>query len=216
MRTNRAFAGTLVSTVLFGLLAISVQPASAHARSDDPLHVTVTKPDGTVHSFRALLPEEIVARGLNKNVPHAELRVVAPQFIDSRDAKVVPPVRNPKGTSSITILSCWGHTTDQGWAGGGGLWSRTEVTWCSDGTWINYTVANCFGIDGGYPTYEFISCQINQVYGAGWSGWDVKTIANLCDAWIPLWGSCAHNRTFWERWAYGAQGQIYFLENHDG
>ncbi|WP_020522860.1 hypothetical protein [Catelliglobosispora koreensis] len=195
-------------------------PARTVFGPSDPNFITWTAMDGKVHFARALQPDEIVARGLNKNAPNAEIRVVAPTVVKATAAKSpVVPTQKPSNAiapAGVGILSCWDDWWYQGWSGGGGLHGRTELTWCSDGTWITDVWKNCFGIDGGYPSYEFLSCTMSETYGVNWSAWDVKTVLQLCDAWIPLWGTCGHTRTFWAKFRHGAQGQIVELEWHLG
>jgi hypothetical protein len=91
MRTKRTLTGALVPALIASLLAVAVQPAYGNAGADDPHRITFTNSDGATYTVRALLPEEIRARGLNKDAPQAELRVIAPRFIDSRHIKALPP-----------------------------------------------------------------------------------------------------------------------------
>jgi hypothetical protein len=103
---------------------------------------------------------------------------------------------------------CWSHTFTRGQTSGPfTLYGYTDVTWCGNGSAITYANSNAGGIDGGYPTYEYIGYDKHTDFGVGWAIYKVTTTHNLCPAWVPLWGSCLSNWYPWSAFTYTDDGE---------
>jgi len=203
--TRAAIVAVAVLASAFGM----TQPAHAAPTADDE-QVTVgvqafLDSQGLHHTVRALTVQEIRERGLA--TPGAVLQVVAPRLVTDA-AKAPTTATQAKSPAVALVQSCWNHS----WWGGstnlGGLWGQTDVTWCGSGGLVTYTWSNCWGHDGGYPTYEYLGCSVSETYGVNWTAWDVWSQHNLCFAWIPLWGACGSNVQPWMKFRYNAGGVV--------
>jgi hypothetical protein len=200
----------LAVTLAMGFLTAMAAPASAavdpNALKPQSLSITEQTIDanGQVQTVqldltvRALSPDEVRARGLV--APGTKVGVRAASVVDARSAPVGSgqssrePVKRPAGGISPTATYCWSEHWEQGRGSGVfRLYVATDVSWCATDTWISSTWdPHCYGIDGGYPSYEFMDCSWSQAYGVGWSAWDVQTVGHLC---ILYYGWCASTVT---------------------
>lgn len=188
---------------------------------------------GMYHQVRELTRDEIVAQGLESYVapeatwqgssstptvtapdPEAEPEAepVVSAAPDPEAEPVVSAVARPASAVARPANTCWTHW--YGWGVFSGvfkLYGRTDVTWCGNGTRIGYVSSQCYGVDGGYPTYEYLGCSRHTDFGVNWNVYDVKTQWHLCYAWVPVWGSCLSDSNPWEKYRYGAGGAVWRL-----
>ncbi|MBB5866637.1 hypothetical protein F4553_000016 [Allocatelliglobosispora scoriae] len=157
----------------------------------------------TGQSVRSLSPDEIRAKGLDRAFPNAVLITIPPRIVTNGEATVLP---SKQSSGAANTLACWNHSWWVGWYDV--LRGQNDVTWCANGT-ITYTYANCWGYDGGYPSYEYLGCTNSGSYGVGYMTWNLWTQIRLCPLWIPLWGACASDDNFERSYQYGWLGQIW-------
>ncbi|ROO61588.1 hypothetical protein EDC02_3533 [Micromonospora sp. Llam0] len=173
---------------------------------------TTVLPDGTTIVARAVSPEEIVARGIAK--PGTNILVIPPKFVDNPGAA---PVKRPASDRvSPAAVVCWdmyywfGANPDGTYLD---LYTRQNVFYCADNTWISSTSTQCSQFDGGYPTYEAMGCSDTQSYGVGWSEWHVRTTGVHCPYWNIVWGSCLSTDTMVRKLSWNGYGQYTVIES---
>jgi len=98
-------------------------------------------------------------------------------------------------TGSAIALAASGCSTAEWYYGMDQLWAKMSQTWCYADGFINYwPAASCWGYDS-WPTYAYLGCSTSQLYGLWWNQGRTTWDADLCPAWVPLWGSCvSHDR----------------------
>ncbi|WP_157930584.1 hypothetical protein [Glycomyces xiaoerkulensis] len=153
-----------------------------------------------------LSAEEVLERGLDRYVDMEHYRSQTPRLLS--ETEILTPTRiSDFSTTGAQAASCWDYSF---WYGDTDpdLYGQTDVTWCGDGDWVTYDSSNCWGTDGGYPTYEFLGCDNSTNFGDGWNVYEVKTSYHLCPAWNPIWGSCVSDHTGWLEYQFQGDGGV--------
>ncbi|MDP9798907.1 hypothetical protein J2S43_007419 [Catenuloplanes nepalensis] len=179
------------------------------ASATDPNVVRWTDEFGAAHETRALSRQEIIDRGMDKNLDMAKQRSTPPTIIRKSDtaAEAPRPTKRTNG-DDVGFAGCW---QDIGTYGNDDLWGTYQVDWCGDGSWITYNTQSCWGGEDNTPTYQYLGCSVSPRYGVGWNVLDVRHEFDLCYVYNPLWGTClAHHRP-WNWYRYGANGSVTWI-----
>ena len=158
---------------------------------------------GVDHGIRALSADEVRARGLDKKIDMSKYRLVEPKV--TQDAKPVGAVEASKESADdIRLNACWTHWFRSGISA---LYGQTDVSWCGDGTWVrDHASSNCWG-SSSWPTYHYMGCNNYPRYGVNWNLYQVKTVWDLCPAWVPIWGACSLHDYPMQEWQYFGNGR---------
>lgn len=213
LRISGLFA--VLMAILLGLALAGPTPATAAASlpNDKPQVVKWTDSAGRENTARALPAAEIKTRGLDKYVDMSRLAVTTPKTPSAGTHGTaatdrVTAAKRPAGTVSQQASGCWASTFGYGVFSGLELWGKTDVTWCTnDGTWVSYATSACYGYSN-FPTYAYQGCANYPNYGAGWNLYQVKTQWTLCNAYVPIWGSCTYADYPWQEYQFNGNGSI--------
>lgn len=164
---------------------------------------------GVEQGVAPLSASEVRARGLDRYVQMKDYAATAPTI--SGSGAQVTGVK-AAGDVKAQASGCWDHWFRFGVSSGVfELFGQTDVTWCGDGQWVTYASSDCWGSDGGYPTYEFLGCENRPEFGEGWNVYEVWSQWHLCPAWVPVWGSCASDTYPWGEFQYQGDGGLVRL-----
>lgn len=120
---------------------------------------------------------------------------------------VAPTGRAFTGPSPVRSYSgCYTATFKHGMSL---LWAKMSQTFCWSGGWITYyPTADCWGYDG-WPSYNYMGCSTSHLYGQGWNQGRTTWHADLCDLWVPLWGSCLDHDYVNQTWYFAPDGSFF-------
>jgi hypothetical protein len=168
---------------------------------------------GVEFGARALSVEEVRERGLDKYVDLSRYKATAPRLVRDGKGAALQTESRAAGDGTTQATGCW-----SAWFGSGvfegvfTLYGRTDVNWCGDGTWVTHKSSGCSGVDGGYPTYEYLGCDNREEYGVGWNVYEVWSQWHLCIAWVPTWPqACASNQDPWQEYQFWGDGAFNLL-----
>ncbi|HEV2344513.1 MAG TPA: hypothetical protein VGS97_10510 [Actinocrinis sp.] len=175
--------------------------------------ITWVSPDGkTKVSLHTMTASEVAAAGLTKYAPptakpiSGSLVVGSSATAPTHRTAVTPNLVHPNASG------CWSETITWNFAFGMAAYGSED--WCGDGTWVSYTSPSCWGTGGWYPTYNYMSCNVNSSYGVGWNLAQLTYHWDMCIAWVPVGGYCAeHAYPYAEYQAFG-NGSFNLISYH--
>lgn len=161
--------------------------------------------------FTKIIPEQSklsdkdkqgLAEGLYKYNAESTLTITLKSFTDAESSVIAAESQaKPKRSGADGVTSaqrgaagCWSYTV---FAGTNLLHGDGSQTWCGDGSYIYYyPKAPCWGDSSNWvPSYAYLSCDTNALYGEGWNQGRTTFSWDLCPGWVPIWGSCVtHDR----------------------